>query len=461
MRARRAGGRPARGVAGAGRSPGNASREAVGCHRAANAALEGGSTMRFAFPQGFVWGAATAAHQVEGNNTASDFWLLEHVPGTAFAEPSGDACDQWHRYPDDVALLARLGFGAYRLSIEWARIEPAEGCFSLAALDHYRRVLAACHERGVAPCVTFHHFTSPLWVAADGGWESEKTADRFARFCERAVAHLGDLVAIACTINEANLPVSLALAGTLPRQGPKRLLPFVAEAARRCGSDLDRFAPFLLSDPFRTRDVLLAAHRRARDVLKAGRGDFPVGVTLAMQDCVAAPGGDAKLAEARRESFDPFLDAAREGDDFVGVQTYSRTRFGPDGALPPEPGVPVLVMGYEFWPQALEGTLRYAARAGVPLLVTENGIGTDDDAQRVAYYREALAALVRCLEDGIDVRGYFAWSLLDNYEWLHGYRPRFGLVAVDRETQARTPKPSAALLGRVARENAFDPDAFG
>jgi beta-glucosidase len=205
---------------------------------------------------------------------------------------------------------------------------------------------------------------------------------------------------------------------------------------------------------------MLAAHRRARDVLKAGRGSFPVGVTLAMQDLVAVPGGEAKLAEARRESFDPFLDAASEGDDFVGVQTYSRTRFGAEGPLEPESGVPVLVMGYEYWPEALEGTLRYAARSGVPLYVTENGIGTDDDAQRVAYYQEALAALVRCLRDGIDVRGYFAWSLLDNYEWLHGYRPRFGLVAVDRDTQERTPKPSATCLGRVARENAFDPEAF-
>jgi beta-glucosidase len=143
------------------------------------------------------------------------------------------------------------------------------------------------------------------------------------------------------------------------------------------------------------------------------------------------------------------------------VQTYSRTRFGPEGPLPPEEGVPVLMMGYEYWPRALEGTLRYAAgRSGVPLYVTENGIGTDDDGQRVAYYAEALAALVRCLEDGIDVRGYYAWSLLDNFEWIHGYGPRFGIVSVDRATQERTPKPSARLLGSVARENRFEPAAF-
>lgn len=417
--------------------------------------------MEFAFPDGFVWGTATAAHQVEGNNTASDFWLLEHTPGTMFKEPSGDACDQLQRYPADIAMLAGLGFGAYRFSIEWARIEPEEGHFSTAALDHYRRVLASCKEHGLRTCVTYHHFTNPLWVTADGGWESDKTVDRFARYCERATEHLGDLIDVGCTINEANLPVSLALGGVLPREGLKRRAPFVAEAARRCGSDIERFSPFLLSDPYRTRDVMLAAHLAARDVIRGGRGDFPVGITLAMQDLQAVPGGEERLAEARADSFDVFLDATRDGDDFVGVQTYSRTRFGEDGPLPAEDGVPVLTMGYEYWPQALEGTIRYAAqRSGRPIYVTENGIGSDDDHQRVSYYRDALSALVRTLEDGVDVRGYFAWSLLDNFEWIHGYGPRFGLVSVDRTTQERTPKRSAELLGEVARTGRFSSQTF-
>jgi beta-glucosidase len=343
--------------------------------------------MSFAFRDDFVWGAATAAHQVEGNNTASDFWLLEHTPGTAFAEPSGDACDHLHRYPADLDLLAQLGFTAYRFSIEWARIEPEEGHFSVAALDHYRRMLAACKERGLRTCVTYHHFTTPLWATADGGWESEATVDRFARYCERATRHLGDLIDVACTINEANLPASLYVGGILPRAGLKARAPFVAEAARRCGSDLARFAPFLLRDPLRTRDVMLAAHLRARDAIRAGPGTFPVGITLAI--------------------------------------------------------------------------LRYAAaRSGVPLYVTENGIGSDDDEQRVAYYREALAALVRAIGSGIDVRGYFAWSLLDNFEWIHGYRPKFGLIAVDRATQTRRAKRSAGLLGAVARSGRFDPEIF-
>ena len=346
------------------------------------------------------------------------------------------------------------------LSIEWARIEPEEGHFSTAALDHYRRVLAACHENGLDPCVTYHHFTNPLWVSADGGWESPKTVDRFLRYCERATEHLGDLIEIGCTLNEPQLPAMLAMSGVLPKQGLKYLAPFVAEAASHCGSDLERFSPFLLSDPFKIRDLMLDAHQRASEVIRGSRGDFPVGVTLAIQDLQAVAGGEEMLAEVRAECLDPFLEAARK-DDFIGVQTYSRTRFGPDGVLPAEDGVPVLIMGYEFWPQALENTIRYASDiAEVPVYVTENGIGTEDDEQRIGYYREALGALTRCIGDGIDVRAYYAWSLLDNYEWIHGYGPKFGIVSVDRRTQERTPKRSAALLGRVASRNEFDPAEF-
>jgi beta-glucosidase len=415
--------------------------------------------MMFKFPEGFVWGTATAAHQVEGNNVGSDFWLLEHTPGSLFAEPSADACDHFHRYPQDIALLAQLGFTAYRFSLEWARIEPEEGHFSLAALDHYRRMLASCHEHGLIPCLTFHHFTSPRWFVADGGWEERGNVDRFVRFCERATQHLGDLIGMGCTINEANLTAMLASTGHVPPGGFKSVTPFVAEAARRCGTTLDRFGPFLLGDPYKIRDTMLDAHTRARDVIKGGRGAFPLGVTLAMMDYQAVSGGEAVCEAARVQSYGAFLEAARR-DDFVGVQTYSRHRFGAEGPLGPEPGVPTLIMGYEFWPEALEATIRYASRmAQVPIYVTENGIGTTDDGQRLDYVHRALAGVVNCLQAGIDVRGYFYWSLMDNFEWLFGYGPQFGLVAVDRRTQMRTPKPSAHYLGAVARANAFDPGA--
>src|SRR5262249_3518540 len=164
------------------------------------------------FPTGFLWGTATAAHQVEGGNWANDWWEFEHRKGTPCAEASGDACDHYHRYADDLRVVADLGLGVYRFSVEWSRIEPEEGEFSRAALQHYRRVATTCRDLGVMPCITFHRFTSPRWVAADGAWANPSTIDRFARFCERTVDALGDLIAIACTINEPNI---VALMGHL------------------------------------------------------------------------------------------------------------------------------------------------------------------------------------------------------------------------------------------------------
>jgi beta-glucosidase len=208
--------------------------------------------------------------------------------------------------------------------------------------------------------------------------------------------------------------------------------------------------------------IMVDAHRKAVDAIRGAAPGVPVGITLAMTDYQAVDGGESKRDRIRLRMEDEFLQAT-EGDDFVGVQTYSRGRVGPDGALGNEPGVPVLVMGYEYWPESLEGTLRRAwevTKGEVPLIVTENGIGTDDDDQRVRYVHAALAGVQRCLADGIDVRGYTYWSLLDNFEWAFGYGPRFGLVSVDRSTFARTPKASARWLAEVARANAL-PDAPG
>ncbi len=414
------------------------------------------ATERFTFPGNFLWGTATAAHQVEGDNVNSDFWLLEHTPGAPFVEPSGDTCDQYHRYADDIAMLARLGFNAYRFSIEWARIEPEQGHFSRAALDHYRRVLASCHEHKITPVVTFHHFTSPRWVAGDGGWQEKKTAERFARYCERAAAHLGDLIGVACTINEANLGAYQYLLGALPAKFDPAVMPWFADAARRIGADPSRFAPFLMCDQMKARDTMLEAHRLATGALKSSRGKYPVGVCLALGDLQAMPGCEKRRDYIKAECQDIFFEAAR-GDDFVGVQTYTRDRIGANGALPPEAGVETTQMGYEFWPEALEANIRQAsAIAKVPVIVTENGIGTDKDDRRIEYVRRALSGVARCIRDGIDVRGYCYWSLLDNFEWNLGYRPTFGLVAVDRETQMRSLKPSAQWLGDIARTGALD-----
>jgi beta-glucosidase len=203
--------------------------------------------------------------------------------------------------------------------------------------------------------------------------------------------------------------------------------------------------------------VFVDAHRKAYDAIKAGPGDAPVGLTLSMADFQALEGGESKRAQILSQLEDVYLEAAT-GDDFIGVQTYTRTRVGPDGAVGPEEGVETTIMGYEFWPEALAACLRRAWQVTdrTPLLVTENGIAAEDDDRRVAYVQRALEGVLDCLDEGIEVLGYTYWSTLDNFEWTYGYGPTFGLVAVDRETFARTPKPSARWLGEVARGNALE-----
>ncbi len=396
--------------------------------------------MSVTLPDGFVWGVAGAAHQIEGGNWNNDWWAFEHTPDSGCVDVSGDACDSLHRYPDDIALAAGLGFDTYRFSLEWSRIEPEDGEFSRAALDHYRRMLATCHELGIAPVVTFHHFTTPRWMADRGDWAEPAVVDKFTRFCERSVAHFGDLIAMACTINEPNI---VSLMGYLT----------------------GRFAPgrrdFALYG--KVNEHLRDAHRRSYEALKAGPGDFPVGLTLSMSDWYTPEGGEEGLERARAMHEDFFLTPTR-GDDYIGVQAYTRTRIGLDGLpMDPDPDGPTVEsMGYEYWPQSLEAAIRHAIDVtGNPVYVTENGIGVDDDAVRIKFVTEALAGLGRCLADGLDVRGYTYWSLLDNFEWAEGYKPRFGLVSVDRDTFERTPKPSAAWLGALARANELPESAVG
>jgi beta-glucosidase len=385
------------------------------------------------FPDRFVWGTATAAHQIEGGNVNNDWWVFEHDPASGCAEVSGDACDSFNRFEEDIALVAGLGLSAYRFSLEWSRIEPEEGEFSAVALDHYRRMAAACHEHGVLPVVTFHHFTHPRWLADVGTWEAPHAVERFTRFCERATAHLGDLIGMAATLNEPNVVATMGWRfGIFP--------PGVRDRDRRNA----------------VNEVLVDAHRSAVEAIRSGPGDFPVGLTLSMTDYQLQPGGEEWLERIRRPSEDVFLEGT-EGDDFIGVQAYTRMRVGPDGALGGEVGVPTTQMGYEYWPEALEGTIRRAweKTGGLPVYVTENGIGTDDDRARIEYVERALRGLRRCLDEGIDVRGYFYWSLLDNFEWVLGYVPTFGMVEVDRKTFERHPKPSAGWFSSVAQANAL------
>ncbi|MBT8226080.1 MAG: family 1 glycosylhydrolase [Dactylosporangium sp.] len=385
------------------------------------------------FPDGFLWGAATAAHQIEGGNVNSDYWQREYAEGSAVPEPSGDACDSFHRYPEDIALLAGAGLGTYRFSIEWSRIEPEPGVISQAAIDHYRRMVATCHRHGLTPMVTLHHFTVPRWMAARGGWRDPGAAELFARFTEAALPIVRDGVPWVCTINEPNIVACIA--GAEDVHAPP-VAHGLARPNRQVSAELAR------------------AHRRSREVLSTV-ASVRSGWTVATQAIHAEPGCEGEASAYSYPLEEYFLEAAR-GDDFIGVQAYTRTFVGAGGALPPREGVETTLTGWEYFPEALGIGVRnaWAVTGGVPVIVTENGIATADDARRIDYTRAALTGLHRALADGVDVRGYLHWSALDNYEW-GSYRPTLGLIAVDRVTFARTVKPSARWLGDVARANAL------
>ncbi len=408
-----------------------------------------------AFPDGFLWGCATAAYQVEGNNTNSDLWMLEYLPGTQFKEHSGDACDHYHLYPQDISMLADLGFNTYRFSLEWSRIEPEEGCFSNAELEHYRRMLAACHEHNLTPMLTYYHFSLPRWFALKGGWERADAADIYARYCERATRHLGDLIGYASTMNEPDLPQLLSWINIPGLPEGKSVVDVMQAglATVRQQVNAPQFSNFFMGDSKRNRDGLLAAHAKARDAMKSVRPAMPVGFNLAISDDQPAP-EDSHLEAKRADVYAPWLDAAKHCD-YLGVQVYSRSFVGKKD-LPPPPGVELTQTGMEFYPECAGHVVRYTSKqTGVPIIVTENGIATTDDARRVEYVRRAVAGVKQAIDDGVDVRGYVAWSLMDNFEWMSGYRPKFGMVAVDLKTQKRTIKPSATILGNMARSNSL------
>jgi beta-glucosidase len=303
--------------------------------------------------------------------------------------------------------------------------------------------------------LTFSHFSIPLWFAKKGGWEFVGASELYARFCGKVTNHFGDLIDYASTFNEPDLPQLLSWFDFPGTEG-KSLPEIFAENLPKVRQQLNapQFADiFLTSDPKKTRDGLLAAHQKGKAAMKAVRPNLPVGFNLAMTDDQPAPTG-SRLSEKRADVYGPWLEAAKQCD-YLGVQMYSRAIVGKKD-LPVAKGAEVTQVGWEYYPDCVEHVVRYAAKeTGVPIFVTENGIATKDDARRVAYYLAALAGLKRAIDDGVDVRGYIAWSLLDNFEWMSGFEPKFGLVAVDLSTQKRTVKPSATVLGNIARNNSL------
>ena len=435
------------------------------------------------FPKGFLIGAATAAHQVEGNNTHSDYWLQEQLPHTSFAEPSGIACDHYNRYEEDIRLLAGAGLNAYRFSVEWARIEPEEGQFDEKEIEHYCSVIRCCKENGVEPIVTLMHFTSPAWLIRKGGWEAESTVEYFRRYAAFVTEKLGAELNYICTINEANMGLQLAAiskryqmmaqqaaksqaaaesAGTEKKPSAKE-----AEGKVQVGMNFAKmmenmkFAAMENAQVFGTPQpqvfvsartpegdlLVMKAHQAAKAAIKERYPELKVGLTLSLHDLQALPGGEHFAEAAWEEEFAHYLPYL-SGDDFLGVQNYTRTLYGPQGQLPAPAGAELTQMEYEFYPEALANVIRRVHKDFKgDLLVTENGIAVADDSRRCEFIRRALARVEDCLADGIPVKGYMYWSLMDNFEWQKGFSMTFGLIAVDRNTLERRPKKSLKLLG--------------
>ncbi|MDE6261219.1 MAG: family 1 glycosylhydrolase [Oscillospiraceae bacterium] len=422
------------------------------------------------FENDFFIGAATAAHQVEGNNTNSDCWAMEQMPHTTYKDKSGIACDHYNRYEEDIKLMKSAGLNAYRFSIEWARIQPEDGVFDDEQIEHYRKVIRCCREHGIEPVVTLFHFSSPIWIIRKGGWEADTVVEDFEKYASYVIKALGSELKYVCTINEANMGLQVA---AISRRYTMMAKKAAAAGAQNSGGEVQmglnmqammenmKFQAMENEEVFGTpqphcfnlggsehSDLLtMKAHQAAKKAIHDLYPDIQVGLTLSLHDIQPVEGGEARAEAAWAEEFTHYLPYIQD-DDFLGVQNYTRTIVGPEEDLPVPDGAERTQMGYEYYPQALEHVIRAVAKDfRGNIMVTENGVSCDDDSRRVNFIQIAADGVARCIADGIPVKGYFYWSLMDNFEWQMGYRMQFGLIAVDRTTQTRTPKPSLAYLG--------------
>ena len=403
------------------------------------------------FPEGFLWGAGTAAHQVEGDLTNNDWWRFEQEGHVRQGDSAAVACDHYHRYRDDFRDLRKLFHNAHRLSIEWSRIEPSPGEFDARQIRHYRDVLAELREQGFQPMVTLHHFTSPLWFADRGGFGAAGSADVFIPFVRRVAEELGDLVSFWCTINEPNI---YAAQGWLTGEFPP---------GRR--NDL--------RGAYRVLSNLRLAHEGSIRELRRLTPDVPVGLAFnkwLFQPALLRRRRDRLAARAAQTAIDCWPSGGRlqkivEADcDYIGLNHYSGqlvafdpTRPGSQFArrtTPPE--VPVSDFGWAIVPEWMRRALFELQPLGKPVYITENGIATEDDALRRKFLLDVLEQVWLAIsEDGVDVRGYYHWTSMDNFEWAQGYAMKFGLFDVDRTTLERRARPSAQLYARIAQSNSL------
>jgi beta-glucosidase len=423
----------------------------------------------FGFPPGFLFGTATSATQVEGGCTNTDWWAFAREPGRVQRGDTPDrACEEWDRWPADFALQKSLKLNAYRLSIEWGRVEPRPGVFDMAALDRYRAMLGALVDAGIDPMVTLHHFSLPLWQSRRGGFLDRALPGLMERYALRVVEALGELCQRYVTINEPSVVSTFGYLFGLWPPGRYNLAKALQAQHNLLAAHLAMYRAIKARLGAATQ-VGVAHHLRVFAPVRPGRWTDRAGASFlrwAFNDAFARA-----LCEGTH--YGPFgaglADEAKGTHDFFGLNYYTRdlVRFDlrrPGDVFLPRrvvAGAEVNDLGWEVYPEGLGQLLRsWSARAGVPIYVTENGIADASDLQRPSFLVRHLAEIAQAIARGIDVRGYYHWSLLDNFEWAEGYSARFGLVAVDFQTQSRTIRPSASLYARIAAASSIDAETW-
>lgn len=390
------------------------------------------------FPKNFLWGAATAAHQVEGGNNLNDWWLAEArglVP-----HQSGDACKHFEKFSEDFDIAKKLAHNAHRFSIEWSRIEPSPGKFSEEAIVHYRKIILQLRERGIEPVVTLHHFTNPVWFSELGGFENRSSAKFFARYVEFVVKHLGDYVNWWITINEPTIYISL-------------------------GYIIAKWPPFKKNKWASVKVFLnlVRAHRLAHAIIHKHKASAKVSVAHNVSAYVPAHSYNIfEKAAARVLNFlgnDLFLVLARKLD-FLGVNYYfiKRVSLTPGINFVARPNAPVSDLGWEIAPAGLLEVLRRLHKYRLPILITENGLADSKDDRRFSYILNHLLMIYVAVTEGIDVKGYLHWSLMDNFEWAEGFDPRFGLIEINYQTYERKIRSSAEKFSVIIKQNAISVD---
>ena len=422
---------------------------------------------KLSFPDGFLWGTSTSAHQVEGNTTnnwtkwekknakrlaenAKTYWKSwQQKKFPEMFEPetyiSGRAADHYHLFEKDFDLAKSLGHNAHRLSIEWSRIEPEDGKFDEAEIEHYRAVMRALRARGLTPFVTLWHWTDPLWVSEQGGWENKEIVQKFERYVTKlATSFDKDEIPIWMPINEPGTYVGMSyIQGAFPPN---------------------------VRNVFRANRVfknLMAAYRSAYRIVHEHHPSAEVGIShyaTHMQAYKNRPWNKVLVYLLDYIRNWRFLDSVKGCNDFIGFQYYHRDVI----ALSPFGGGKwglidsknsntwVNDLGWDMHPEGIYPLLKRTAAYNTPIYITESGLADRDDVNREKYMKENLYWIHRAIKDGAPVKGYFHWSLLDNFEWDKGFWPRFGLVAVDYKTLERTPRPSAQFYKRICETNTLE-----